>query len=438
MNFIFETNIEIEPNTDNFVKLDDFEKNLLKKTKDINNSNKYYMSINDGINDLFYNNVGYPEEIVENYRIGWKSQYQNYHKGYLWYLYTAYMSDAGIEIAPWHLYNVILHQIAQVVKDNPEEFRNIFTSSNEKITIQIYTFEFDINIYHQTIKKLMPNQTTFETFFPTWSDPPKYYNECIKGLLADMVQKYYSASILGCSCPKIKVIGTHEDWDKLHKTIFDLKNIFNQNNIHMLDDYLNKVICCLENFKLNFDKKETWRNFFFVTNCGSGHQEGIWGTFRQLLNYPSQCVMLVHQLPDIISRFPFEMCVEGMEKQKDSYFISGLIGSNLDSDGILVPSYDYAITWIDKEATKLDENKKNKLLWIKDQLEKWERISIGGKNIKHHFNHDCPLFSNSKNWKNFLNKTDLEILNKAKTDGIYVINEYLYKEYEILLQKYLH
>lgn len=434
MEFVFDN--EIKPNIDNFINLECFERDLLKKTKDLNNKNKHYKTIDDGICDLLTNNKGLPEEVVEKYRIGWKSQYQNYHKGYLWYLYTAYMADAGIEIAPWYLYNVILHQIAQVVKDNPEEFKNIFTSSNEKISIQMYTFEFDVGLYTEIIKRLIPEQTTYETFFPTWSKLPEHYTECIQGLFADMVQKYYSALIYGCSCPKVRVRGTQEDWDKLHQTVLDLKNIFNLGNAHSLDKYLDKVLLCLENFKLNWNKKETWKDFLFVTNCGSGHQEGIDGTIRQLLNYPTDYELLVDKLPYTISRFTFEMCVEGMEAQKDSCFISGMIGSNLDSDGYLVPSYDYAITWVDHEATQLNEDKTNELLWLRDEIEKWQRISIGGKNLKHHFIHDSKTYSNSQNWKNYLTKPDLEILNKAKTDGEKVINEYLLKQYETSLHRY--
>ena len=421
MEFIFETDFKY--NTNNFVKLNNFEKNLLKKTKDIIGDNNYYLNINDGIKYLFENNIGYPEEIVENYRVGFKSQYQNYHKGYLWYLYTAFMSDVGIEIAPWYLYNVILHQIAQVVKENSEEFRNIFTSSNEKIIIKMYTLEFDIGKYTNIIKNLIPTQTTYETFFPTWTESPEYYNECIQGLFADMAQKYYSAVVLGCSCPKVRVKGTQEDWDKLYQTICELKNIFNTNNIHILDEYLNKVISCTENFKLNLNKKETWKSFFFVTNCGSGHQEGIGGTIRQLLNYSSNSEMLVSQLPSTLSRFPFELRVDNMEKQKDSYFISGLVGSNLDSDGYLVPSYDYAITWINHEATKLDENKMNELLWIRDELDKWEHISIGGKNIKHHFIHDYPKYSNSKILNNEkINCSDEEVFKLIEKERINKLN----------------
>jgi len=438
MEFIFEKNIK--PNTNNFVNLKDFNENILKKTKDINGTNKYYRNIDAGINDLLSNNVGYPEEVIENYRIGWKNQYQNYHKGYLWYLYTAYMSDAGIEIAPWYLYNVILHQIAQVVKDHPEEFRSVFTSSKEKISIQLYESEFDVGLYSEIIKNLIPEKTTYETFFPLWTETPKYYTESIQGLFADIVQKYYPCAISGCSCPKVRIKGTQGDWNKLHKTILDLKNIFNLNNTHLLDDYLDKVILCVDDFKFNWNEKETWEDFFFVTNCGSGHQEGIDGTIRQLLNYPHD-EMLIHRLPSTLSRFPFEMCVLGMESQKDSYFISGIVGSNLDSDGYLVPSYDYAITWINHEAARLNENKTNELLWMRDELEKWNRISISGKHLKNHFIHDCSQYFNSKSWTNYLNETDLEILSKAKIDGVdeyddNVINEYLHKIYNRLLDGY--
>jgi hypothetical protein len=180
------------------------------------------------------------------------------------------MSDAGIEIAPWYLYNVIFHQMAQVIKSNVEEYRNIFTSSQEKITIKMETLEFDINIYTEYIKQLIPNTENFDTFFPSWSNFPPYYNECMGGLFADMVQKYYGAMVMGCSCPKVRVLGNQEDWDKLLETIMKLKEIFNSCNSHSLDKYLTHVITCLTNFKFNWASAETWKNFFFVANCGSG------------------------------------------------------------------------------------------------------------------------------------------------------------------------
>jgi hypothetical protein len=335
------------------------------------------------------------------------------------------MSDAGIEIAPWYLYNVIFHQMAQVIKSNVEEYRNIFTSSQEKITIKMETLEFDINIYTEYIKQLIPNTENFDTFFPSWSNFPPYYNECMGGLFADMVQKYYGAMVMGCSCPKVRVLGNQEDWDKLLETIMKLKEIFNSCNSHSLDKYLTHVITCLTNFKFNWASAETWKNFFFVANCGSGSQESIEGTIRKLLNYNLDRDMLVHQLPDTLSRFSFELAVLGMEKQKESYFISGMIGSNLDVNGYLVPYYDYSITWIDKELTQLDENKLNELKWVKEQLEKWERVSIGGTYIKHHFNHNCYQYSSAAlDYRKFLTNEEVEIINSNDNE---LLNKYLEK-----------
>lgn len=436
MEFVFDN--KIKPKEENFSSLKDLEKNLLKKTKDINKSDKYYDDIYSGLNDILETNSGFPDEIIEKYRIGWNSTYSNYHQGYLWYLYSAFMSDSGIEIAPWYLYNVILHQISQVIKDNVEEYTNIFTFNQEKNTIKMFSNEFDINLYSNIIKQLIPDSNTYNTFFPTWSNSPLHYNECIQGLFSDMVQKYYEAMILGCSCPKVRVLGTQEDWDKLLDTIIRLKEIFNSNNAQSLDNYLLKVITCLTDFKSNWNKHKTWEKFFFVSNCGSGSQESIGGTIRELLNYSSKQEMLVHQLPNTISRFPFialALALDIEKEEEESYFISGIIGSKLDIDGFLVPSYDYCITWIDKAQTQLNETMREELKWIKEQLYRWESISISGTFIKHHFNHNCSQYLTQINNNIYLNEEEEKIIDIDIDCNS--INKYITKLFNSKLEEYL-
>lgn len=425
MEFVFENNIN--PNPDNFLSIDNLEQQILKKTSDIKNINDYE-NIYSGIDNLLEKNFSSPENIIEKYRIKWKQRYSNYHQGYLWYLYSAYMSDSGIEIAPWYLYNVILHQIAQVIKDNVEEYRNIFTSSQEKITIKMDTSELDIKYYTSLIKKLIPDSDIFDTFFPSWTETPLYYNECIQGLFSDMVQKYYAAFVYGCSCPKVRVKGTQDDWNNLSDTIVKLNNIFNNNNSHSLDKYLNKVINYLDNLKNNWNKPETWENFFYIKNCGSGHQEGVGGTIYNLLNYDGY-EMLLHQLPNTLSRFPFQT---NDPKQKDSYFLSGIVGSNLDSDGYLVPFYDYSITWIDYEEGKLEQTKLNEYQWLKEQLENLERISPNDEYLKHHFIHNNEIYSKFLDDKNYLDEKKLEIIKL----GDEAINKYLNDKLEDKLRFY--
>jgi hypothetical protein len=430
MEFVYEQ--ETIAKKENFEKIENFEKSLLKKLKDIEKTkDDYKSSLRNKIEDTIKTGKSDGNTIVEKYRIKWKKTYENYHEGYLWYLYTAYMSDSGIEIAPWYFYNVIFHQIAQVVKDNTEEFREIFTKSKDKITIKMYIEDLDIGLYLDYIKNLIPEQKTFDTFFPNWSETPQFYTESIQGLFADMVQKYYGAMIMGCSCPKVRVKGTQEDWDKLYETICELKNIFNKANANSLDLYLNHLIDYLKKIKQTWTKSDTWKKFFWIENCGSGHQESVEGDFRKLINYSEESELLVHQLPNTLCRFPFEYMHN--IKQKDSYFIGGIVGSNLDDSGFLVPSYDYAITWIDKEAGLICLEDLVEYSDILEKLNYWERISTSKTYLLHHFNHNSSSYKRTLNFNNYLNKEEQNIISQNDENAI---QEYIKNYYEKYLSSW--
>ena len=431
MEFIYLDNVN--PIKENLTNLQKFEDLVLKSSEDIVGEINY-KSLSDALEQSIDSGKIKSKDKVERYRVEWKNIHQNYHQGYLWYLYSAYMTDAGIEIAPWYFYNVILHQIAQVIKDNPEEFQGIFTNSNEKISIKMLTPDLDIELYTSIIRKLIPDANTYDAFFPSWSETPQFYMESIQGLFADMVQKYYSAMVLGCSCPKVRVKGNQEDWDKLVITIENLSEIFNVYKTNSLNKYLFQIINYLKSIQTTWTNPDTWKNFFFVTNCGSGHQEGVGGEFRNLLNYKIDCEMLVHQLPNTISRFPFEYLP--VPSQSNSYFISGIIGSNLDDSGFLVPSYDYAITWIDKTACEINPQKLKNYTEMLAQIDRWDRIKPVGKYIKHHFICDLSHYKNDKKLiSEYLNSNDIKVLDKITGDyqDSNIITQYIESIYKTQL-----
>ena len=97
MEFIY--NQEIKPLEKNFINYDNFNKKLLKSLEDVNGGEKIVKDLITELESSLSTFQLNSKEKVEKYRIGWKKSYQNYHQGYMWYLYTAYMSDAGIEIA---------------------------------------------------------------------------------------------------------------------------------------------------------------------------------------------------------------------------------------------------------------------------------------------------------------------------------------------------
>ena len=427
MEFIY--NQDIKPVQSNFINYDNFNEKILKSSKDLNESNENFKDLITGLEITLKTSKLKSNEKVEKYRVEWKNSYENYHQGYMWYLYSAYMSDAGIEIAPWYLYNVIFHQIAQVIKDNSEEFRTIFTKSQDKIIIKMYTPDLDINMYTGIIKNLIPNPDTLNMFFPSWTETPIYYNESLQGLFSDMVQKYYGACIMGCSCPKVRVKGTQEDWDKLVITIENLLQLFKSNGTSSLNVYLEQVIIYLKKIQQTWSIQETWKRFFFVGNCGSGHQECICGDCRNLLTFSTdiEIEMLVGQLPNTLCRFPFEYVPD--PKQKESYFIGGMVGSNLDESGFLVPQYDYAITWIDKEASLLNNEQNLKFNELLTQLYRWDRISASGNNLLNHLNANSSSYKSQLNYSDYLNKYDLEVINSSLSIDYEVIvkdeSEYL-------------
>ena len=166
-----------------------------------------------------------------------------------------------------------------------------------------------------------------------------FYLESLQGLFAEMVQQYYSCICTACSIPKVRVLGSQEDWNLLAKATSELYDLFKP-----FQDlpYLKQVVQYTSELATTWNQSATWSNFFHLKICGSGG-DPCTGDFTRLLNERSR--ILSDDLPNTLSRFPFENSFVAIE-QKDSYFVSGIIGGNIDDEAILVPVYDFAITYI--------------------------------------------------------------------------------------------
>lgn len=57
--------------------------------------------------------------------IKFRNDWDYYFDGYIQYLMRAYENDCGIVVAPWYIWNVIMKQISDIVKETPEKYRNI-------------------------------------------------------------------------------------------------------------------------------------------------------------------------------------------------------------------------------------------------------------------------------------------------------------------------
>ena len=195
----------------------------------------------------------------------------------------------------------------------------------------------------------MPNPKIYDKFFPAWPAEklPQLYVESLQGLFADMVQRFYGCIMLGCSCPKVRVLGDQNDWTLLARATAAIYDVFKP-----FDEcvYLQNLVSYTAELENTWNLPDTWRKFYKTKRCGSGSQQEAVGEFNKLLNGMRKC--LVDDLPSTLSRFPFKNLNVRPEEQK-SYFLAGIIGGNVDSEGILVPVYDYAITFIDGNQVQL-------------------------------------------------------------------------------------
>ena len=80
-----------------------------------------------------------------------------FHKGYFEYLLSAWHNDCGIQVGPWDLWSIIMHQINTILQENGNECKTIWTKSGEKE--QIVMDKFDIHQFIEKIQKQIPFDT---------------------------------------------------------------------------------------------------------------------------------------------------------------------------------------------------------------------------------------------------------------------------------------
>lgn len=262
-----------------------------------------------------------------------------YFDGYLMYLLTAWKNYLGIEVAPWFFWNVILYNLKEINKQNPEKFRKLWTNRKDKTKFTINDTKFDIKKYIERVKELCPTNT-IDKLYVKFDGQPENYEESIYGVLADMSNDYYDCMILSCNIPTVKVLGSKDEWNHLSKSIDDVKDHYKNNDCLTVDveRYLDKCNNFIKECIDNLSNEEYWSQFFYVDKCGSGHQTKISGHVVELLLNNET---LISSTPKITSRFNFDIH-DGEKVNKGSY-ISGLMSGDV-VDGVLVGKYSYLTT----------------------------------------------------------------------------------------------
>jgi hypothetical protein len=278
------------------------------------------------------NNTNPPEDFEKKYRSHLHGDV--FHQNYLYYLENCYNNHLGYVITPDIFWNIILNEFATLVKNNVEEYRDLFTDSDEKKNILVEgsdPFELPMDLIMENLRQLVP--TDVDRFIPEFSTSNEFTQYAHYCSFADMASPYYNYMMYCCGFSKVRIDGTKEDWELLASQLSGLSEMFTSEGV---ENYICKIMLNIRVIVRTFDGEvddEFFTNIFSLEQCGSGHQVELSGWIKDFFM----------ETPDVgylenYSAGYAKVDYKYLPTNKDYNIYSGLFSSEL-VDGYLEPQF---------------------------------------------------------------------------------------------------
>jgi len=288
--------------------------------------------------------------------------------------HEAFAGHHALALRPEVLMQIVLSQVAEVVKQNPEEYRSFFTTSTtEKQTIQIR---------HDGLSRGNPNSPwheAIEQFYPALqgSVPSPiletmmcaFSTDTMEAELArlitfmDAASPYYDYRVMTmCGIPRVRLLGEVVDWTKLALTVQNLSRFFGGKLGSYFDVLIPVTTKLAEQAACEAQDDEFWGSIYKFRSMSGGDTMNGWLT--SFVNYIQNDEENIVQKPDdafdwkaegsdwhlpgiphnsvpsLVSSVPFVWDYLG--KEIKMAFLGGVLGID-DLDGCLCPSLSYAV-----------------------------------------------------------------------------------------------
>lgn len=267
------------------------------------------------------------------------------HDNYLGYLAEAWNNHLGYVLTPDFLWNMVLSELTIVVRDAPEVYRELFTTSDEKIEITVEGTKPQHLVYavSAALKKHVPVDTgAFLPDFTTTSDAAMFAH---RAAFLDCVSPYYNYSMLLCGYPSVQLRGTPEDWLLFQKKISQLKGIFSEKSAEVVSylDGVGSIVSKLQGYVADLAQgleidTTFLKNIMTLERCGSGHQVEVKGWISQMY--------IEQPRPAYVSNFSRHVAVvdyKDLNVNKNYRLYSGILSSEVNGD-ILWPMFGFIQT----------------------------------------------------------------------------------------------
>ena len=265
-----------------------------------------------------------------------------YHNNYLQYLSRTYSHHNSIVLAPQHFWYTGLCEIAQTVVKNPEDHRKLFTRAPEdKIDIIVLcdheTEPLRMDAIYQEMIALVPIDTTL--FLPKFSTETEMSRLASLAAFLETCSPFYNYAMVVCGHPRIKLLGTVEDWDSIVSRLDRLEREFAACPNSPVAPWIGRTMLPTAiKIREALDGKhlDWFRQIFTEERCGSGSTV-VGGWFSRLFMQQPTRKRSVINFPAHITKVPYKT----LPSQTEWSLCFGLFHSNRDQDGFMVPDFSW-------------------------------------------------------------------------------------------------
>lgn len=262
-----------------------------------------------------------------------------YHKGYLNYLAACWGDHFAAVVSPDIFWHIVLCELASVVKGDPEQYRSLFSDTDEKqeiivVTGSLTTMPLDLLV--DSLKLVLPQDPA--PYLPEFSTSTDRSKHAFYAAFCDMASPYYNYSMLLCQIPAFDVRGTQEDWELAYREWSSLMDRFTKVGAPSdVMTYMHRVLAVFNMCVSRRTEKTLWEGMFGLERCGSGSEVEVTGWIQRLYK-EKPSVRYPDNFPSCTSVVQYKQ----LNTQKEYEMRSGLFSSAVE-DGFLVPDFSYVV-----------------------------------------------------------------------------------------------
>ncbi|MBI2473669.1 DUF4419 domain-containing protein [Candidatus Uhrbacteria bacterium] len=295
-------------------------------------------------------------------------------------VHACFANHYPLALRPEVLMQVVLTQIAEVVKRNPEHYRDLFTTSAKQETIRVRhdglllgnsnsPWHEAIRMFHPELQKRVPSHIMGDMLAPFTTDTIEAQLARLISFM-DAASKYYKYVVeTRCGIPRVRMLGTRDDWVTLAQAVNNLSRFFGDK----LGKYFQELIPVTQKLASQASGETTddrfWTSLYKCEGKSGTPQCNGWITalFNYVQNpYPRGNALVEkysdeiygrdyenqrekswefssiahNSVPSLISQTPFIWDYHGTEIPM--MFMGGVLGID-DVGGCLTPSLSYAV-----------------------------------------------------------------------------------------------